>query len=617
MIAPAPLQALPQWVCYRNVWQPDRGKYTKKPVNSADGSPGSSTDSATWSEFQQAMEAVRRLRLDGVGFVLTEWDPFTVIDLDGCRNPETGEIAPWAMEIVRRLGSYTEVSPSGTGLHIILSGRLPVAGRRKGSIEVYYSGRYITVTGKALDGYDEIQERGQELVAWFTETFPEPAQETGARPFVALSLDDESVLQIATAASNGHSFMALYAGDTSRHGGDHSAADLALCEYLRFYTGGDREQIDRLFRNSGLMRPKWDERRGAQTYGERTLDKVLSSRGEIYNPARSEIHSDAHAGVYVTTDTSTDERIRILEEIVAKQGAEIAELKEIVTTQRARLQDMELEAQAYRNSHVGSVADILMDAAREVEWRVAAGRAEPDGSVHLPYDAIVTRRVGRDAPKDVRAAAKAAVTRAISKAAETNILDKWTEQRLVTRDEDTGEVFEEPQYRRRTYVMWGPDYRTMVESLAAATRPESAPKRGGWRPRCPKHPKAAVISTHRCSVCGDVLDPEGSTDAPERGDTNLFYREIEPTAPHACGETAPDDTNSSYIPTNPTVGNTNLYYRESLPVAPEVGDWDRLYQRAEAATPRAEPQGIRCNLGITGHVCPHPGRCSDAGRCAP
>ncbi len=125
MMPPELLAPLPQWLGYRSEWVEERGKYTKKPVSPHDGRPGSSTNPATWGFFEQAMEAVHRHRLDGVGFVLSDDDHYTAIDLDGCRDPETGEIAEWAEKVVDRFRSYTEVSPSGTGLYII-AGVLPV-----------------------------------------------------------------------------------------------------------------------------------------------------------------------------------------------------------------------------------------------------------------------------------------------------------------------------------------------------------------------------------------------------------------------------------------------------------------------------------------------------------
>lgn len=81
----------------------------------------------------------------GIGFVFTDKDPFTGIDLDGCRNPKTGEIQEWAMEIVVQFESYTEVSPSGTGLHIICKGKAKKSLKTK-HVEIYSKGRFFTVT---------------------------------------------------------------------------------------------------------------------------------------------------------------------------------------------------------------------------------------------------------------------------------------------------------------------------------------------------------------------------------------------------------------------------------------------------------------------------------------
>src|ERR1039457_4494756 len=81
----------------------------------------------------------------------------------------------------------------------------------------------------------------------------------GAVPGAA-TRSDEDLLERARAAANGAKFARLWAGDTSEHGGDASAADLALASMLAYWCEGDLGQMDRLFRRSGLMRPKWDER---------------------------------------------------------------------------------------------------------------------------------------------------------------------------------------------------------------------------------------------------------------------------------------------------------------------------------------------------------------------
>lgn len=152
---PADLVALPQWVCWRWEWIPADGRWTKIPVNAANGRPASTTAPATWTTFVDALAFARRAGLPGVGFVVTEGDPFVGIDLDKCRDPQTGEIDAWAGQLIETFDSYTEISPSGTGVRIWIrttTGLLPDGshGKRKGKIEAYGAWRYFTVTGHRL-----------------------------------------------------------------------------------------------------------------------------------------------------------------------------------------------------------------------------------------------------------------------------------------------------------------------------------------------------------------------------------------------------------------------------------------------------------------------------------
>ncbi len=139
------LKARPQWV----VWKAEGEKPDKVPFCARSGRKASSTDLMTWSTFEEALGAYKSGEYAGVGFVFSSGDHFTGIDLDGCVDPQTGEVAAWAMEIVRYFDSYTELSATGTGLHIIVRGEVP--NRRKGEIEVYSSKRFFTVTGRELE----------------------------------------------------------------------------------------------------------------------------------------------------------------------------------------------------------------------------------------------------------------------------------------------------------------------------------------------------------------------------------------------------------------------------------------------------------------------------------
>ena len=153
-----------QWVLW--LYEERNGQRTKRPYQ-ANGRPASHTDPSTWGEFARVVDTYLNNhvgRWKGIGFVLSADDPFAGIDLDHCIQPDTGLLEDWAADIVSRINSYTERSPSGTGLRILLRGKLPEGlspkggGRKKtrvgpdgkGAIEVYDKLRFLTITGHSL-----------------------------------------------------------------------------------------------------------------------------------------------------------------------------------------------------------------------------------------------------------------------------------------------------------------------------------------------------------------------------------------------------------------------------------------------------------------------------------
>ncbi len=167
-----------QWVCWQSVSR-NGAKPTKVPISPLSSTPASTTDKRTWSSYSQAVQMfVNGERINGVGFVLSENDPFVAVDLDDCRDPKTGELTEAATKIVNALNSYTEVSPSGKGLHIFTRGTIPERGRRSGGVEMYSSARYLTVTGWHVSGYPEtINEATPALLDLFKQ-FPQRKQAT-------------------------------------------------------------------------------------------------------------------------------------------------------------------------------------------------------------------------------------------------------------------------------------------------------------------------------------------------------------------------------------------------------------------------------------------------------
>jgi putative DNA primase/helicase len=144
---PEELKRRPQWVNWRAVKKPD-GRLDKVPYTPGTSRKASSTDLMTWGTFEEAIDGLDRF--DGIGFVFCSADPYVGVDLDNCIDPETGEVAVWAMQIIEGLDSYTELSPSGKGVHIIAKGNIPSSGRR-GLFEMYRENRFLTMTGHLLE----------------------------------------------------------------------------------------------------------------------------------------------------------------------------------------------------------------------------------------------------------------------------------------------------------------------------------------------------------------------------------------------------------------------------------------------------------------------------------
>ena len=252
---PEELRTIARWVVWRSEPRAGDDKPTKVPYNPLTRAKASSTDPRTWCSFEAASTA--EPDWSGIGFVLSDTDSITGIDLDHCRDPHTGDIASWAERIIRDVNSYTEVSPTGTGIHIFVHAALPKDGSKFGPIELYETKRYLTVTGVHVKGTPLTVEERTEAVATFH------AQTKADYVLIGnLTKNDKS--------------KALWQGDTSSHDGNESVADMALVSYIAKHTR-DPAQVDRVFRRSGLMRLKWDEPRGSSTWGMRTIEKVLNS----------------------------------------------------------------------------------------------------------------------------------------------------------------------------------------------------------------------------------------------------------------------------------------------------------------------------------------------------
>ena len=309
------------WLCHPLIFNPDKhggvGGFDKPPINPHTLYPGASNDHKSLATFEEAAAQLGKtayvrvngcaelkecivegigISFSGTGILGLDMD--NVVDID--RRRMTSE----AHEIMMALDSYTEISPSSTGLHILFIGNIPkelkklskhrkdIFGSDKAEYQLFDSG-YMTVTGTVVHDVD-ISERSGRLAMVYDHYFkviepiytpsikrPEITKQThvSASGFTyerwledVRRLSDAEILDgIFRSGSLGKRVRLLYNGDTNAYGGDHSRADLALCSYLYGFTD-DREITERLFRSSQLFRSFGKSR----SYMDRTLNKAAS-----------------------------------------------------------------------------------------------------------------------------------------------------------------------------------------------------------------------------------------------------------------------------------------------------------------------------------------------------
>lgn len=357
------LKREPRWCTWRS--EPRDGRWTKVPYNPSDGTKASSTKSETWSSFQQAVHAYDTGEYDGIGFFLG--DGFVGVDLDHCRDPETGEIDSCAQNIKASLPTYYwEVSPSGTGLHGIGRGGEwlnDVEGRRRGDVEIYSVGRYFTVTGHRLcevamiSNCDEALRRIHEEhvarldsstvpVTWSAEQVEERRRQ----------FTDEMIFE--ELAKDGDEFSRLWEGKWEDKYPSQSEADLGLASRLAFYCGADPERIERLFSRSKLaVRSKW---RARADYRQRTIAKAIE--GSVHESCSSENPSARYIPKPISLEDARGVVARVLEHARENQSAPFENvalralhvLKKEAHAEFERVR-MELKASTVRVSHLDDV----------------------------------------------------------------------------------------------------------------------------------------------------------------------------------------------------------------------------------------------------------------------
>ncbi len=219
---PSELQYPNNWVNWRYTWKEKEQKWDKPLFNPQDWN-ASATAPHTWSPFTEVQRAYRAGKFDGVGFVMQKSSAESQligIDFDKCRDSTTGEILPDVKAELDLLDSYTEISPSATGIRVFVKGDIPDNGRKntKNHREIYKHAHYLTVTGQRLMGYPaKIEARPKEVLEFFNKHFTKENSNPAAGSGLAVTCDltDEEIKKLASEAANGSKFRSLMAGSTA------------------------------------------------------------------------------------------------------------------------------------------------------------------------------------------------------------------------------------------------------------------------------------------------------------------------------------------------------------------------------------------------------------------
>ena len=288
---PTELQNLKQWCCYKLVEQKNTDKLSKLPINPETKKGAKSNDPTTWVDYDTAL--LYADEYDGVGFFFTP--PYVGIDIDSV-NLE--KIDTKTLEIINTLDSYTEISVSGKGLHIIVRGSLPGGVCRKGTLEMYQEARFFAMTGNILRGCpDEVYDRQQELEKIYKKYMEQP------KIIVDYGIQDKRIVNFNDLLKvKNEKFRKLFSGKFEEYP-SQSEADLAFCSMVAYFTDGNAELMDKAVRESQLYRDKWDKKHGADTYGNLTIKKALD--GYTRRDFLPELYMDKY---YTYDDTGNADR---------------------------------------------------------------------------------------------------------------------------------------------------------------------------------------------------------------------------------------------------------------------------------------------------------------------
>ena len=285
---PEELKKLKQWCCWQAVTTPE-GRVVKKPINPITGYGAQNTNPATWTDYETAVQASRRY--NGIGFMFA--NGYFGVDIDGVKKDigrfREGKTDNIVYEFIHTLESYAEYSQSGNGIHVICKGGLPEGRKRRDNVEMYHRARYFIMTGNIiLPEYTQIVDCTEKIKPLYNKYISGNSAKSKGTTNTNLSISE--IIEKAKGSRQGTLFSDLKSGNWEGKYKSQSEADIAFCNMLAFWTGRDYSMMDEIFRSSGLMRPKWDELRGSETYGTITINEAISKCENVYSPTDGFCH---------------------------------------------------------------------------------------------------------------------------------------------------------------------------------------------------------------------------------------------------------------------------------------------------------------------------------------
>ena len=279
---PAEMRNMPNWCVYRTKWNDEKGKKDKYVLSALDGHWAKSNQPETWTDFETAYNYAIENNCEGLSFALNN-DGIACIDLDKCIDSEGNRNGVATLISNELKDTYCEKSASGNGLHFFVKDDI-LAGDKyrnrieteQGEIEVYQSGRFISMTGDIVGNATSLSKCPAATISSLRKTLGERKPESATERKSSATIDfsnqsDEQVLERIRRSRKGSAFDNLYNGGSIT--GDKSRDDLAMLNTLAFFTDCNEAQMRRIFECSARFRPT--EKGGA--YLDRTIKKACES----------------------------------------------------------------------------------------------------------------------------------------------------------------------------------------------------------------------------------------------------------------------------------------------------------------------------------------------------